>query len=344
MDIINLVSDTVTKPSNNMMAFMMAAEVGDDVFGEDPSINRFQNKMAQMFGKEAALFCPSGTMTNQIAIKLHTQPLDEVICDESSHIYQSETGGYAFHSGVAVNLIQGDFGKISADQIENAIKHPYDWHPISKLVVIENTCNKGGGSFYNLDEIIPIHEVCRAKGLKLHLDGARLFNALVETQESPQEWGQYFDTLSICLSKGLGAPIGSVLIGDHAHIAQARRYRKVMGGGMRQAGYLAAACEYAIDHNINRLKIDNERAQNVGKILQNIDIIDYVKPVHTNIVIFKIKDDYVDSKVIAHLKSHGILAAPFGDNTVRFVFHLDITEEMYARLMCSLESILAHQF
>ncbi len=341
METINLISDTVTKPSRDMLEVMMRAEVGDDVFGEDPSVNRLQQRMAEMFGKEAALFCPSGTMTNQIAIKVHTQPLDEVICDESSHIYQSETGGYAFNSGVAINLIQGQYGKINAQQIDNALKFPYDWHPISKLVVIENTCNKGGGSYYTLDEIKPIHQLCTDKGLKLHLDGARLFNALVETGESTKDWGSYFDSISICLSKGLGAPVGSVLIGTHKDIHQARRYRKVMGGGMRQAGYLAAACEYAIDNNINQLQIDNERARHIGKILQDITIIEHVKPVHTNIVIFKLKSVYKDSTVIQHLKNHGILAVPFGDNTVRFVFHMDITKEMYERLTNELEKIIS---
>ena len=207
---------------------MMSAEVGDDVFNEDPSVNALQNRVAEMFGKEAALFCPSGTMTNQIAIKINTKPLDDVICDIDSHIYQSETGGYAFNSGVAITLIQGNNGKVTANQVESSIKPGFDWQPISRLVVLENTCNKGGGSFYTLDEVKPIYDLCKNKGLKMHLDGARLFNALVETGESTQTWGSYFDTVSVCMSKGLGAPVGSLLIGDKNMIKEARRFRKVM--------------------------------------------------------------------------------------------------------------------
>ncbi len=211
---MNLISDTVTKPTPAMLQAMMGAAVGDDVFGQDPTINALEKKLADMFGKEAAVFCPSGTMTNQIAIKVHTQPLDEVLCEESSHIYQYEVGGYAYNSGIGVNLIQGSYGKMTADQVEAAIKPVHDWLPLSKLVVLENTCNKGGGSYYTCDEIEPIRKLCQRRGMKLHLDGARIFNALVETGESPRQVGELFDSISVCLSKGLGAPVGSVLIGD----------------------------------------------------------------------------------------------------------------------------------
>lgn len=331
--IINLISDTVTQPTPAMLQFMMKAKVGDDVFGEDPSVNQLQEKIAHMFGKEAALFCPSGTMTNQIAIKVHTQPLDELICDESSHVYQYETGGYAFHSGVAVNLLKGDNGKITSSQIEKAIKPTKDWLPHSKLVVLENTCNKGGGSYYTLEEIMPISQLCKDRGLKLHLDGARLFNALVETSETPYDWGQQFDSLSICFSKGLGAPVGSILISDEQTIHQARRFRKVMGGGMRQAGILAAACEYALNNHVEKLKIDNDRAKVVGHLLQTFSKVDYIKPVFTNILIFKLKDNYTDVEILEDLKKQGILAAPFGENTLRFVFHSDISESMFTHLL-----------
>jgi threonine aldolase len=189
---INLVSDTLTKPTPKMLEYMMSAEVGDDVFNEDPSVNALQNRVAEMFGKEAALFCPSGTMTNQIAIKINTKPLDDVICDIDSHIYQSETGGYAFNSGVAITLIQGSNGKVTANQVESSIKPGFDWQPISRLVVLENTCNKGGGSYYTLDEVKPIYDLCKKKGIKMHLDGARIFNALVETGEKPSNVGQLF--------------------------------------------------------------------------------------------------------------------------------------------------------
>ncbi len=336
---INLISDTVTKPSKEMLQAMMAAEVGDDVFGEDPTINLLQEKAADMFGKEAALFCPSGTMTNQIAIKTHTQPLDEMICDHYSHVYQYETGGFAFNSGISVALIKGTNGKITADQVEAAIKQDYDWLPKSSLVVLENTCNKGGGSYYTLDEIAPIKKLCKEKELKLHLDGARLFNALVETKESTQEVGNMFDTISICLSKGLGAPVGSLLIGSASFIKQARRFRKVMGGGMRQAGYLAAAGLYALKNNVERLKIDNNRAKRIGALLEGLKFVKSVEPVKSNIVIFNLADGLTAEGVLELLKSEGIIASAFGPTTIRFVFHLDISEKMMEDLVINLEKL-----
>ncbi|MCE2788499.1 MAG: aminotransferase class I/II-fold pyridoxal phosphate-dependent enzyme [Saprospiraceae bacterium] len=337
---INLVSDTVTRPDKGMLEFMMQASVGDDVFGEDPTVNELQQKIATMFGKEAALFCPSGTMTNQIAIKIHTHPLDELICDIDSHVYQSETGGYAFHSGVAVNLIQGMNGKITAEEISSAVKPGFDWQPISRLVVLENTCNKGGGSYYSLDEVQDISTVCHDKNLALHLDGARLFNALVETGEDTHAWGKSFDTISVCMSKGLGAPVGSLLIGSFEQIRQARRLRKVMGGGMRQAGYLAAACIYALNHNIDRLKTDNARARQAGELLATLPYVKSVKPTFTNIVIFTLQDDIKDHYFLEKLKAKGILAAPFGGNTIRFVYHLDISEQMAESALKELPSVL----
>jgi threonine aldolase len=322
-----------------MLEAMMNAEVGDDVFQADPSVNALEAKAAQMFGKEAALYCPSGTMTNQIAIKVHTQPLDEVICDHYSHVYQYETGGYAFNSGVAMNLIEGKNGKITADQIAAAIKPVYDWLPISKLVVLENTCNKGGGSFYTLDEIKPIQQVCQERGLKLHLDGARLFNALVETKESTQDVGAHFDSISICLSKGLGAPVGSLLIGDQEFIRQARRFRKVMGGGMRQAGFLAAAANYALDHQVERLKTDNDRAKKIGALLETLPYVANVRPVASNIVIFDLKGELMAEEYLEKLKAKGILASPFGPQTIRFVTHLDVTESMIEQVLETLPSL-----
>jgi threonine aldolase len=336
---INLMSDTVTKPTAGMLDAMFAAEVGDDVFGEDPTVNALEAKMAKCFGKSSALFCPSGTMTNQIAIKVHTQPLDEVICDEYSHIYQYETGGYASNSGVGINLIKGTNGKVTAEQVEAAIKPVHDWLPISKLVVLENTCNKGGGSYYTLEEIRPIRALCEEKGLRLHLDGARLFNALVETDEPPKAVGELFDSISICLSKGLGAPVGSVLIGDADFIRQARRVRKALGGGMRQAGYLAAAGIYALDHHIDRLKRDNDRARRLGEVLETLDFVEAVRPVQTNIVIFDLKKPFTAESFLATLKAKDILAVPFGPQTVRFVTHLDVTEEMIDRTIEALQSV-----
>ncbi len=336
---INLISDTVTKPTPAMLQAMLNAEVGDDVFNEDPTVNALQAKAAAMFGKESALFCPSGTMTNQIAVKCHTQPLDEVILDHYSHVYQYETGGYAFNSGAAINLIAGTNGKITADQIETAIKPVHDWLPLSRLVVIENTANKGGGSYYTLDEVRPISQLCRKRGLRLHLDGARLFNALVETGESTKDWGSLFDSISICLSKGLGAPVGSLLIGDADFIKNARRFRKVMGGGMRQAGYLAAAGTYALDNHIQRLKKDNDRAKILGKTLEALPWVESVRPVQTNIVIFDLKPPLTADSFLKTLKEKGINAAPFGPMTIRFVTHLDYTEEMLGKTLEILEGL-----
>lgn len=326
--LINLISDTVTKPTPGMLQAMFQAEVGDDVFGEDPTVNALEAKAAAMFGKEAAIFCPSGTMTNQIALKVHTQPLDEVICDEYSHIYQYEVGGYAFNSGIGINLIKGTNGKITATQVSAAIKGDYDWLPQSSLVVLENTANKGGGSYYTLDEIRPIYNLCKERGLKLHLDGARLFNALVETGESPQDVGDLFDSISICLSKGLGTPVGSLLVGNKDFIKKARRVRKVMGGGMRQAGYLAAAGIYALDNQVQRLKEDNNRAKQIGQVLQQLPYVGDVRPVMTNILIFDINPPYTAASYLAKLAEKGIKATAFGPQTIRFVTHLDFTEEM----------------
>lgn len=336
---INLISDTVTKPSKDMLDFMFKAEVGDDVFQEDPTVNELESYCAELFGKESALFCPSGTMTNQIAIKCHTQPLDELICDHYSHVYQYETGGYAFNSSVAINLIQGVNGKITASQIESAIKPVFDWLPISKMVVLENSCNKGGGSYYTKEEIAPITKLCKNRNLKLHLDGARLFNVLVETGESTQEIGLLFDSISICISKGLGAPVGSLLIGDNDFIKQARRFRKVMGGGMRQVGYLAAACKFALLNNVERLKIDNQRAKDLGKLLATLPYVDSVRPVKTNIVIFDLKDNWTADHFLNVIKKENINATAFGPQTVRFVTHLDYTDEMHQEVMKVLTKI-----
>lgn len=330
---INLVSDTVTKPTPGMLEAMFSAEVGDDVFREDPTVNALEAKAAALFGKEAALFCPSGTMTNQIALKVHTQPLDEVICDEYSHIYQYEVAGYAFNSSIGVNLIKGTNGKINAEQVAAAIKPVADWLPLSKLVVLENTANKGGGSYYTLDEIRPIRTLCQEKGLILHLDGARIFNALVETGEKPQDVGAEFDSISVCLSKGLGAPVGSVLLGTTEMIRRARRVRKAMGGGMRQAGFLAAAGIYALDHQVDRLAEDNAHARALGKLLETLPYVGAVRPVQTNIVIFDVLPPYTAASYLEKLAAHGIQASPFGPQTVRFVTHLDVTPAMIDHVM-----------
>lgn len=328
MTTINLLSDTVTKPTPGMLKAMWAAEVGDDVFREDPTVNALEAKCAALFGHEAALFCPSGTMTNQIALKVHTRPLDEVICDEMSHIYQYEVGGYAFNSGIGVNLIRTPNGILEAGQVEAAIKPRYDWLPKSSLVVIENTCNKGGGSLYALSAIRAIRAVCRKHGLALHLDGARIFNALIETGDTPTAIGAEVDSISICLSKGLGAPVGSVLIGPRDFIAEARRVRKVMGGGMRQAGYLAAAGIYALDCQVERLREDHEHARLLAAALAGLPYVVNIRPVQTNIVIFDLVSPLTPAVFLDYLAKNGVKASAFGPQTIRFVTHLDVSREM----------------
>ncbi len=325
---VNFISDTVTLPTEGMLEAMLCAQVGDDVFGEDPTINALEAKAAAMFGKAAGLFCPSGTMTNQIALKVHTQPLDEVICEESSHIFQYEVGGYAFHSGIGVNLVRGTYGKMTAEQVEAAIKPIADWLPLSRLVVLEKTANKGGGSYYTLEEIRPIRRLCQSRGLALHLDGARIFNALVETGERPHDVGTQFDSISVCLSKGLGAPVGSLLLGDTDFIHRARRVRKAMGGGMRQAGYLAAAGIYALDHHIDRLRVDNAHARALGDLLEQLPNVENVRPVQTNIVIFDLKAPETATGFLGRLAEKGIRASAFGPRTIRLVTHLNVKADM----------------
>lgn len=341
MDKINLISDTVTKPSAAMLQAMLAAEVGDDVFGDDPTVQALQSKLAKMFAMEAGLFCPSGTMTNQIAIKIHTNPLDEMLCDHYSHVFQYETGGYAFNSGIGVNLIHGENGKITVDQIKAAVKPIYDWLPKSRLVVLENSCNKGGGTFYTYEEMKAISDYCKTAGLKLHLDGARLFNVLVETNDDTEAIGALFDSISICLSKGLGAPVGSVLLGTTNDLLEAKRFRKVMGGGMRQSGYLAAACIYALDHNIDRLADDNNRAKRLGDVLAELEYVDNIRPVKTNILIFDLKEGTTADEYLDYLRSQGIHASAFGPQTVRFVFHLDINDQMVLDTIRTVQSFKA---
>lgn len=336
---INLISDTVTKPTKGMLEAMFTAEVGDDVFKEDPTVNMLQTKVAEMFGMEAALFCPSGTMTNQIAIKVHTQPLDEIICEENAHIFQYELGGYGFHSGAAILPLTCPNGKLTADIIKKSIRPQADWLPNSRLVVVENTGNRTGGNYYNKTEIQPIYDVCQANNLVLHLDGARLFNALIETQDSTTDTGKQFDSISLCLSKGLGAPIGSMLIGKQDFIQKARKVRKVMGGGMRQVGYLAAAGIYALDNHIQLLKYDHEKATEIAQTLQKCSFMKSIKPVFTNIIIFDLQDEMTGAKFVETMKNHGILVSAFAPQTVRMVTHLDISEEMVKKVCGVLKNI-----
>ena len=336
---IDLRSDTVTKPSAEMLAAMFSAKVGDDVFGEDATVNALEAKMATLFNKEAALFCASGTMANQIAVKAHTQPMDEIILDQTAHIYYYETAGFAFHSGVSVKLIQGNRGIISATQIVENIQPDFDWLPKTSLVCLENTSNKGGGSCYELSELQEIYKTCQLHTLNVHIDGARLFNAIVAKKYTTQDIGANCDSISVCFSKGLGAPVGSILIGNKDFIRKARRIRKAFGGGMRQAGYLAAACLYALEYNVEQLEIDHFHAKNLFDTLQQLNYIKSVLPCETNILIFEIDDTKTSTaSLLTYLKSKEIFAVEFGKNQIRMVLHLDISEKMVNDVIVALKS------
>jgi len=307
---------------------MFSAPVGDDVFGEDPSINELEALTANMFGMEAALYCPSGTMTNQIAIKCHTQPGDEVICDVSSHIYQYEGGGIASNSGAQVKLIYGDRGRISAEQVLESINADDVHKARTTLVSLENTSNRGGGSCYNMDELKKIRQVCDNHNLMLHLDGARLFNALVAKKETPKEYGEVFHSISICLSKSLGCPVGSLVIGSKDFIRKARRVRKAFGGGMRQAGYLAAAGIFALQNHVDRLQQDHDHAQLLAEALAKKDFVDTILDVETNIIIFSVKERFTPQSLVAKMKEKNILWYAISPTQVRIVTHLDVTPDM----------------
>lgn len=337
---INLISDTVTKPTIGMLKAMMEAEVGDDVFKADPTVNKLQAKIAKMFGMEDALFFPSGTMANQVAIKLHTQPGDRMFCDKWTHVYNFEGGGPAFNSGVTSQLIDGSRGMFTANQLNEIVLGRADIHvPWASLVVVENTTNKGGGACWDYEELLKIKQICMDNNLAYHMDGARIFNALVAKNETPKQYGEIFDTISVCLSKGLGAPVGSVLLGSKLHIEKALRIRKLFGGAMRQAGYLAAAGIYALDNHIDRLAIDHTRAQVIGLALQKCKLVKYVEPIETNIVIFNVIDSINEQDFIDRLKRAGILLISMGQGKLRMVTHLDFTEEMLEMVVSTLENI-----
>mgnify|MGYP005989626797 CR=1 FL=1 len=335
---IDLISDTVTRPTKGMLDAMMNAKVGDDVFKFDPTVNELQEKVAKMFGMEDALFFPSGTMANQAAIKLHTQPGDRMFCDKWAHVYNYEGGGAAFNSGVTTHLIDGDRGMFTVNQLLEAISGRADIHvPYNRLVCIENTTNKGGGACWDFEELKKIQKVSKENNLAFHLDGARLFNALIAKNETPKQYGELFDTISICLSKGLGAPVGSILIGTKEHIAKALRIRKLFGGAMRQAGFLAAAAIYALDNNVKRLADDHSRAKRIGEVLENCAYVVKVEPIETNIVIFYVHDTIDPMEFIATMESKGILLISMGQGKLRMVTHLDFTEVMLEILIKELK-------
>ena len=341
MQEIDLRSDTVTRPTKGMLEAMMRAEVGDDVYKEDPSINSLEEKLAKMFNMDAALFFPSGTMANQAAIKILTNPGEQLICDQWAHVFNFEGGGASFNSGVSCNLIQGARGMITAKEVEENINPPDFYHsPLTTLVCLENTTNKGGGACYDLQEIKRIREVCDKHGLGLHLDGARLFNALVAKSEQPEQYGALFDTISICLSKGLGAPMGSVLLGKHRYMKHALRVRKILGGGMRQVGFAAAAGTYALEHHVDRLKFDHQRAQEIGSRLEKMEGVRAVEPVQTNIVICYLHDSFSETTIIDKLAAQNIRISTMGKGVLRMVTHLDYSSEMHERFLGVLDSMI----
>lgn len=338
--IIDLRSDTVTKPSKAMLAAMMEAQVGDDVFREDETVNQLETRIAKMFGKPSALFFPSGTMANQTAIKLHTNPGDQVICDKFAHIYNYESGGVAFNSGVSCKLLDGHRGMFTADQVKEAINPDAYYYSPTRLVEIENTANRGGGSCWDFNEILKIREVCDTHNLGLHLDGARIWNALaVHKEETLEQYGNVFDTISVCLSKGLGCPVGSLLVGDADIMKNAIRIRKVFGGNMRQAGYLAAAGLYALDNHVERLVEDHKRAKELGEVLSKLSIIKAVEPIETNIVIFELNNGIDENEFIKKLKAKNIHIIGMGTNKLRIVTHLDYTDAMHEKFLEILKNL-----
>lgn len=338
---INLVSDTITKPSVEMLHYMFNAQVGDDVYKQDPTVIALESKVAQMFGMEAGLFFPSGTMANQTAIKLHTQPGEQLIADKYAHVYHYEGGGVSFNSGVSCCLVDGNRGMITAQQVQGAINDPEFYHsPLSSLVCIENTTNKGGGACYDIEELKRIKRVCVANNLKYHLDGARIWNAIVAKNQDPKEFGKLFDTISVCLSKGLGAPIGSVLLGSKADIHRALRIRKILGGGMRQAGYMAAAGIYAIDHNLQRLANDHQRAKQIADVLQTKSWVGSIEPVETNILIFSVAQGYSETALIEKLKQKNISISSMGNGRLRIVTHLDYRAVMHTYVLDTIAKLV----
>ena len=331
---IDLISDTVTRPTKGMMDAMMRAKVGDDVFKSDPTVSELQEKAARLFGMDDALFFPSGTMANQTAIKLHTQPGDKLFCDKWAHVYNYEGGGAAFNSGVSCKLIDGQRGMFDADQLKLAVEGRADIHvPHSRLVCIENTTNKGGGACWNFEELTKIKQVCIDNNLSYHLDGARLFNALVAKNQTTTQYGTLFDTISICLSKGLGAPVGSILLGTKEHIKKALRIRKLFGGAMRQAGFIAAAGIYALDNHVERLADDHDKAKKIETLLNTLSFVKKVEPVETNIIIFYVVDSLDSNEFISKMADQNILMTPMGEGKIRIVTHLDFTEEMLEKLL-----------
>ena len=339
---VDLRSDTITIPSKAMLSAMLSAKVGDDVYGEDPTVRQLEKKLAVMFGMDLAMFFPSGTMANQTAIKLHTNPGDQVICDKYSHVYNYEGGAGSFTSGVSFKLINGERGMFDSNQLLGSINPKEFYHsPLSSLVVIENTTNKGGGACWDIAEIKNIKKTCKENNLGLHLDGARIWNALVKKEESPLEYGDIFDTVSVCLSKGLGCPIGSVLLGKKELMEKSIRIRKILGGAMRQSGYLAAAGIFALENNVKRLADDHLRAKEIGEKLINMSFVKKVQNIETNIIVFEIDKSVKKETIINAFNKLNILFDwhSMGTNKIRIVTHINYTKEKHMYLLDSLETL-----
>ena len=327
---IDLRSDTVTKPTKGMLQAIMNAEVGDDVYKEDPTVNKLEKYVANLFGMDEALFFPTGSMANQAAIKLHTQPAEQLICDKWAHVFNYEGGGASFNSGVSCKLVDGHRGMITAKQVEENINPPDFYHsPLTTLVCLENTTNKGGGACYDFEEIKKIRSVCDKHNLGLHLDGARLMNAIVAKKENPKDYGNVFDTLTICLSKGMGTPLGTVLLGKKELMNNAMRVRKVLGGGMRQIGFMAAAGLYAFENHIERLEEDHKKASEIATILSEQSYVKEVEPTETNIVIFYLQENLSEETFMNDLQSQDIIISNMGQGKLRIVTHLDYTDDMH---------------
>jgi threonine aldolase len=329
---IDLRSDTVTKPTPGMLAAMAAADVGDDVFGEDPTVNELERRTAATFGLEAGLFVPSGTMANQIAVRVHCRPQDEVLIESTSHVYLWEGGGPAALSGVTCRTIDSRTrnGLLCEADLVGKVRPPTDLHAVrTRMVSLENTHNRGGGAVYSPDAVAAISRWARQNGLAMHLDGARIWNAIVKTGVGANKWAEMFDTVAVCFSKGLGAPVGSMLLGPRDLIAHGRRIRKLFGGAMRQAGYLAAACLYALDNHVERLAEDHENAQIIAEAVADVPGLTLTPPeVETNLVWFEVDAKHGTAKQVSErLKAHGVRVAPLGENVVRAVTHLGVTRD-----------------
>jgi threonine aldolase len=325
--LIDLRSDTVTRPTPAMRAAMAAAEVGDDVFDDDPTVHRLQERVAALLGKEAALFVPSGTMSNQICVKAHTQPGDELLCEAGCHVYNSEAGGPAVLSGVTCRTLKGDYGILDVSQMDGKIR-PDDEHLVrTRLVCLENTHNRGGGRIYPIEKIQAIGTWARRNGLGMHLDGARLWNAVVATGIAAAEWARHFDSVSVCFSKGLGAPLGSALAGPREFVVRGRRIRKLLGGGMRQVGVVAAAALYALEHHVARLAEDHRHARLIAQAIADTPGLRLDPPeVETNLIWFQVDPDAgTADDLAAKLKQRGVLVHMAGPQTLRAATHLDVT-------------------